>query len=200
MQVSSGVYLWLLILMVAISIPVKHLRKIVNLGGKRDGFFWGSLNTYIILAGAVSLANTIYFYTIEKLLNSTGYFVGVNAFIQNTALMDNHYINVNLIELFGWDRGGIATAFFQQFAFLLLFAVVVHTLTSIQGKWYGWVTNLTIAAILATFIPIRQLRPALLWFFDLIIYSSAFLQISACLLLAAVIYSLNKPILARKVI
>lgn len=198
---SGGIYLWLLVIMAAIFIPLKNFRRIVNIGGKRDGFFWGSMLSYVILSGMVSLVSTAFYYTIDRLLISTGNFVNIEAFMQNTALIENHYIIFNLIELFGWSSNGMLFAFIQQFAFLLLLAAVVHTLTAMQDKWYGWVTDVVIAAILATFIPISVLRPTLLAFFNLIIFNSnAFLQILSCLILSIVIYTLSKPVFSRKAI
>ena len=201
LSISSANYPWLLVLLAAIFIPARNFRKIVNLGGKRDDFFWGSMITYVVLAGAVSLANTILYYTYDHFLISTGTYVGVEAFVRDTSLMDSHYVIVNLIELSGWSANGIFFAVIQQFAFLLLLAAAVHTLTSIQDKWYGWAADVIIAAILAVFIPIASLRVWLIGFFNLIIFhSNAFLQISNCLMLAIVIYAFNKPILARKAI
>lgn len=201
LQISSGNYFWLLIIMAAIFIPTRNFRRIVNLGGKRDGFLWGSLSCYAILAGAVTIANTFFYYTYERFLISTGYYEGYEAFIQNTALMDNHYISVNLIEVFGWIGNGAVLAFVQQFAFLFLLASVIHTLTAMQDKWYGWVTDAIIAAILGVFIPIAPLRAWLIRFFNLIIFNSnAFMQIVACILLAIAVYALSKPIFERKTI
>ena len=201
LQISCADYLWLLIIMAAIIIPTKNFRRIVNLGGKRDGFFWGSLACYAILAAAVTIATTFIYYTYERLLISTGYFTSYEAFIQNPALMDDHYVSVTLTEVFGWVGNGAVIAFFQQFAFLFLLATVVHTFTALQDKWYGWVTDAIIAAILGTFIPIAPLRVLLLGFFNLIIFNSnAFVQISSCILLAIAVYSLSKPIFARKAI
>lgn len=201
LSVSCGNILWLLIILAAIFISAQNLRKIVNLGGKRNGFFWGSMATYTILAIAASLCNTLYYYTIERFFISTGYYISFETFMQNTSLLDTNYVSVNLIELFGWSSHGIFFAILQQFAFLLLLAAVTHTLTSIQDKWYGWLVDASIAAILAVFIPISMLRPTLLAFFNVIIFNSnAFLQIVICLVLAVVIYAFNKPILARKII
>ena len=201
LQVSSGSYFWLLIIMAAIFIPTRNFRRIVNLGGKRDDFFWGSLSCYAILAGAVTLANSFFYYTYEHFLNSTGYYVGYDAFMQNPALMDKYYISVNVMEVFGWYKNGTVIAFIQQFAFLFLLASIVHTLTAIQDKWYGWMTDVIIAGLLGIFIPIAPLRAWLLGLFDLVIFNdNPFMQIAACIMLAIVIYSLSKRIFARKVI
>lgn len=201
LQISSGNSSWLLIIMAAIFIPTKSFRRIVNLGGKRDGFLWGSLWCYATLAGAVAIANTFLYYTYERFLISTGYYADYEAFLQNPALMDNHFISVNLMDVFGWVGNGAVIAFVQQFAFLFLLASVVHTLTAMQDKWYGWVTDAIIAAILGVFIPIAPLRVWLIRFFNLIIFNSnAFIQIAACMLLAIVVYALSKLIFDRKAI
>lgn len=201
LSVSSGVYFWLLVLLAAVFIPALHLRKIINLGGKRHSFFWGSMMTYTALAGVASLANTIYYYTFENFLNRTDYYVGFEAFMRDTSLLDDHFVNANLIELFGWHANGIVLVFIQQFAFLLLLAAIVHTLTAMQDKWYGWVTDIVIAAILAVFIPVSVLRPSLLAVFDFLIFNpNALIQITICLVLAIIIYALSKPIIAKKVI
>jgi hypothetical protein len=201
LNISSGNYFWLLIIFAAIFIPTKNYRRIINLGVKRKHFFWGNLEFYAVLAGAVTVANTAFYYIYDRFLLTTGYYIGYNTFVQNTALMDTHFVSVNLIELFGWSVRGIFFAVVQQFAFLFLLAVVVHTITSIQDKWYGWVVDVLIAAILSVFIPIAPLRACLVWFFYIIIFNSNPLaQITVCMLLAVAIYSLNKPIFARKAI
>jgi hypothetical protein len=163
LQISSGNYSWLLIIMAAIFIPTKNFSRIVNLDGKRNGFFWGSLSCYATLAGAVTIANTFLYYTYERLLISTGYYSGYEMFIQNPTIMDNHYISVNLIEVFGWLGNGAVIAFVQQFAFLFLLASVVHTLTAMQDKWYAWVTDAVIAANSWYLSPSLQINP----FFDI---------------------------------
>ncbi|MCL1917381.1 MAG: hypothetical protein FWG14_03540 [Peptococcaceae bacterium] len=198
---SFAAYLWVLVILAAIFIPAINFRRFVNLGGKRETFFWGSLTSYAILAGAASLVNTIFFYTIDRLIISTEYFVGVEAVMRDPALMDNHYMMLNMIELFGWHEHGVFFVIVQQFAFLFLLAVAIHTFTAIQDKWYGWVADVVIAAIISVFTPIAPLRTALVWFFNQIIFHpNALWQISFCIILAAAIYALNKPIFARKVI
>ena len=201
LQISGGCYFWLLIIMAAIFIPSKNFRRIIHLGGKREDFFWGSLTCHAVLAGAVAVANTVFYHTYERFLVNTSYYADFEAFVQNPAIMDNHYINVNVIDVFGWSGNGVILSILQQFAFLFLLAAVIHTLTAMQDKWYGWVADAAIAAILAVFIPIAPLRGALVWFFGLIIFQpNAFLQITACLILAMLTYSLNKSLFARKAI
>ena len=189
-EISVGCYLWLLPGLAAIFIPARNFRRITNLGGKRNNFFWGSLWVYAILAAAVSLANVFIHFTFDRFLEMSGYY--------DTEAFGGV---VNMLEVFGWLSNGAPVAFIQQFAFLFLFAAFTHTLTAAQDKWYGWAADVVIASIISVFTPITVLRAALAWFFNLIIFHhSALLQIAACLMLALVIYSLNKPIFARKAI
>lgn len=187
---SVGCVLWLLPLMAAIIIPTKNFRRIVNLGGKRDHFIWGSLMVYAALALIISAVNTLIYYTFDSFIQSSGYFGA-----------DHMGGVMNAIEVFGWTANGGIAAFAQQFAFLLLVSAAVHTLVAMQDKWYGWVTDVLLAAIISVFTPIAPLRAVLIGFFNLIIFqSNVFLQIAICLVLAIVIYSANKPIYARKAI
>ena len=136
------------------------------------------------MAAVVSLIGIIFYYTYEQFIFSNYYEGG---------------FTLNPIYWFGWINNGPVIAFFQQFAFLLFFAVFIHTLTAIQDKWYGWATDIIIIAIISVFTPIAPLREKLIWFFTLIIFSSnALLQIIACLILSAAVYPLNKIIFARK--
>jgi hypothetical protein len=183
--VSFGNYLFLFIILGAIFIPAKNFRRMMNLGSKREDFFKGCFVTYLIMTAAVSLISVILYYTYDKFM--------VSAFYRGGTL--------DVLYWFGWLNNGVVVAFLRQFAFLFLFAVFVHTLVAAHDKWYGWVVDVLIIAIICVFTPIAPLRASLVWFFNLIIFhSNAFLQIAACLILAIAIYSLNKLILARKAI
>jgi len=189
-DISIGCYLWLLPALAAIFIPARNFRRIINLGGKRENFFWGSLLTYAILAAMVSLANVFIHYFYDRFMETIGNY-------------DTEFFGgiINLLEVFGWASRGAFVAFIQQFAFLFLFSAFTHTLTAAQDKWYGWVADVAIVVIISVFTPIAPLRAALAWFFNLLLFhQSAFVQITACIFLALGIYSLNKPILARKAI
>ena len=184
-EISIGNYFWILILMAAILIPTQNFSKIINLGGKRDNFFLGCLISYGILTVSVSLCNTIIYYTYDRFFNSVGYLGTM----------------INCIEVFGWNKHGAGIVFVRQFAFLFLLATFFHTLTAVQGKWYGWITNLVIVTIISVFTPIASLRATLAWFFRMIIFHpNPLLHITFSLVLAITVYLLNKPIFARKII
>jgi len=203
-QISFGNILWLIPLLAGIFIPARNFRRIMNLGGKRKNFFWGSLMAYGVLATVVSLANTVIFYVIDRPIINAEYFHPFFPFPAEYFILGEpgHIGGIaNLIDVFGWIHNGPLFAFLQQFALLFLIATFAHTLTAMQDRWYGWVTNVAIIAIISVFTPIALLRGALVWFFNLIIFhNAAVLQIVACLVLAMAIYMINKPILARKAI
>ena len=182
--VAIGNYLFLIVIFGAVFIPSLNFRRMMNLGGKRANFFTGCAVTYLIMTAAVSLAGIIIYYTYDRFVTLAYYSGG----------------SLNVLDVFGWMGNGPVVAFFQQFAFLALFASVAHTLTAAQDKWYGWAADVIIVAIISVFTPIAPLRRALVAFFYLIIFSPALLQIVSCLVLAAAVYMLNKLILARRVI
>jgi hypothetical protein len=96
----------------------------------------------------------------------------------------------SLFEVFGFKRNGPGTAFLRMTAFLLLFCCVLHTLTLVQGRWYGWVIDGLLIAIISVFTPIAPLRAALGWFFTMIIFhDSALVQILSCIVLSAAVYA-----------
>lgn len=178
--VDSANYLYLAVILASIFIPTLNFKKIMHLNGKKLDFYWGTLINYVIIAAVVSLANIVLFLLCKSLFGS-------------------RLIIWNTVVLFGWMSHGIVMAFFQQFFFLLLAAIFIHTLTTMQTFWFGWVADAVLAAIISVFTPIPVLRTALIWFFNMIIFNNnALLQIFVCLILSAVIYTLNLLALQRK--
>lgn len=179
-QLSEGNMLLLVLIVGAVLIPAVNFRKIMHLNGKKVDFFWASLINYIIFSAAISLIDLILYTSLDSFLNPV------------VPLWD-------IIDIFGWTNNGIFFAFYRQFAFYLLLGVVLHTLTSVQTFWWGWVIDLIIAAIISVFTPIASLRQLLVDFFNLIIFNpNPMAHVAVCLSLAAGIYALNIPILSRK--
>jgi hypothetical protein len=181
---SIGWALLLLPVLAGILVPARNFRRIINLGGKRGNFFRGCLLTYALLACTVSLLGVIVYYVIDRPYIAYGRLGGL----------------ITVPELFGWSVNGFIAVFVQQFAFMFLSSVFAHTLAAAQGRWFGFVADGALVAIISVFTPIAPLRTALAQFFHLILFARPPLQITACLFLAMVIYTLNKPILAKKVI
>lgn len=168
---GGGNYLYLLPILLAIFVPAQNFSKLMNLGGKRKDFFRSSILTYVIASGIAILLHILIYFTIDLFLQTK--IAGV----------------IDLFNVFGFMEHGVIIAFFQMLAFLILVCCVLHTLTMIQGHWYGWVTNAVIVIIISVFIPIAPLRAVLVWFFNLIIFhNTVIIQIISCLVLAAIIY------------
>lgn len=179
-SVSPGNMLFLALILSAVFIPTINFKNIMHLNGKKIDFFFGSFLHYVSLSAILSALNLIIYYTLDKLvMTRTGLF--------------------NIVEIFGWTEHGVFIAFLQQFAFLLLLAVVIHTLTSLQSSWVGWTIDLVIAAIISVFTPIVSLREYLIGFFNLILFNSNFsAQIWISIICSVVIYTANLPILIHK--
>ena len=180
--VGFGNFVWLMPLLAAIAIPALNYRRIVNLGGRRVQYFWGAALAYVVLAAAAALANVVLYYAIDRPVTENGRIGGL----------------WNLTQVFGWTAHGPVVAFVQAFAFLLLFTAFVHLLVSMQDRWYGWVLDVAVVAVIAVFTPIAPLRRALVDFFHLVIFGPAVPQILACLVLAAALYAATRPVLAAK--
>ncbi|MEN6313876.1 MAG: hypothetical protein ABFD25_06475 [Clostridiaceae bacterium] len=179
-SVSAGNYLYLLIIFAAIFIPTVNFKKFMHLNARKIDFYWGSFFNYIAFSAAVSISNLIVFYTADR-------FFGTRITIWN------------LVKIFEWSNNGMMLTFLQQFAFLLLTAVFIHTLTSMQTFWFGWTIDAVLAAVISIFIPIAPLKAVLAGFFNIIIFNNnSCLQIIACLGLSAAIYALNYIVLLRK--
>ncbi|MCL2575896.1 MAG: hypothetical protein FWE33_05630 [Defluviitaleaceae bacterium] len=175
--IDSGVndiatYLFALPIFMAIFIPALNFYPFMNLGGKRIDFFQANIITYLI---------TIFIVTaISFLVHST-----IDQFVFN----HNDY-DISLWTTFGFTQNNNFIAMLQMFSFFTLLISAIHAIVLMQGRWYGWVINAIIVAIISVFTPIAPLRAALAWFFNLIIFhDTAILQIINCLILAAIIYT-----------
>ena len=170
---SVGNYLYLLPLCMGVFVAALNFPKLMSLGDKRMDFFKSGIITYAPIAAAVSLASIVTRFTIDKWMLTNSRIAGT----------------LDFYDIFGFINRGIIVAFIQMTAFMLLIAIAAHTLTLIQGRWYGWVVNVAIIAIISVFTPIAPLRAALVWFFNLIIFNEfAIAQILACLIIGAAIY------------
>ncbi len=168
-NITPSNYLYLLCVLAPILIASGNYGKFMNIGVKKKVYLWGCALNYIVISAFVSL------------ICAAGYFFSKTAGISV----------ISLVEIFGWNAN-IFTAFFSSFAFLLLAQMIIHTLTFMQTKWYGWAADLLIAALIGVFIPIPVLRQAWLFFFNLIIFfKPAIVQTAICLILAAAVYATN---------
>jgi hypothetical protein len=181
-DMALGDYLILLPLFMSIFIPAQNFSKLLNLGCRRIDFFKGCLLTYVVAAFLTALAALVLWLVIDP----------VQLFFTSDlwpASDPGEPTLYNLFDVFGFVRNGAAVALIQMFAFLLLVSCAAHTLTLIQGRWYGWLADALLIAVISVFTPIAPLRAALVWFFNMIIFHDlAAVQILSCLVLGAAVY------------
>lgn len=169
--VSLGNYLYLVPVLAAIFVPAVNFTKLMHLGSKRIDFFKSCILIYVLAVFVSSLLCSILHKIIDPVILT--HIEGI----------------YDLSEVFGFAQNGEIIAFFQICAFLTLLCCTIHTLTLIQGRWYGWAADAIIIAIISIFTPIAKLRSVLVWFLNMIIYhDNAIVQICSCLILGAVIY------------
>ncbi|GHU65160.1 hypothetical protein FACS1894184_00400 [Clostridia bacterium] len=181
--VSLGDVGALILVVTAITIPAKCLRRLINLGGKRDDFWYGSVLAYAVMAIVVSLVCLLFNYTVDPLM------------MRHPQVTEQ----LSIIMAFGFMQRGAFVAFFQYTAVWFFFAMFVHTLTLLQDCWIGWSCDVIIVTIISVFTPIAALRAFEVWFWRLVIFQpNAFLQILSCLALGLLLFAVNKPILGRK--
>jgi len=182
-SVSLSWYTWLLVWLAAQWSAGRNYGCILRLGGKRRGFMWGAAATYALLAAAASLVVTVAYYAIDRPLN-------------NFAVLGGFFAPP---DVFGWAAHGPVMVFVEQFAVLLLLAAITHTFKAALARhWYGYAAIAVVVALIAVFSSITPLRHVEGRFFTALLFGgNPALQIILCLVLAAAIYALSKPILDR---
>lgn len=171
---------YLVCLLAPIFIASVNYPKLSNIGVKKKQYFFGCIINYVVFALLASIFGVLEHYFLDDLLSSNGTTI------------------YGLIHIFGWDSNFII-AFLSQFSFLVLVQSIIHTLTFIQTKWYGWLADVTIVVIISVFTPIPALRSVLSFFFNIIIFSSPAIQIPACIVLAILFYMTNLFYLKKRI-
>jgi hypothetical protein len=178
-SLSLGNYPLIFPLLLAIMIPAGNYSKLMNLGGTRKNFFKSCPLNY----AAASLAAAI----LCLILRLTDPLISIHAML-----------SWNLLDVFGFMRHGAVIAVLQMACFLFFWSCAAHTLTMLQGRWYGWVID----AAIITLISLLGLRPIQIgwgWLFHMLIFNNlAFAQIAFCIIAGTAIYAASLPPLKAK--
>lgn len=176
---SNGNYTWLLAVLTPFFFVFYDFAKLMHLGASKKDYLFGCLISYGFLAFCISLVNTVIHLLIDPLYPAQTV--------------------INLMEVCKWTENGIIVAGLQQMFFLLLVMVSLHLLLSMQTRWYGWLTDAALAAVICVFTPIAPLRGVLAAFFQLIMLNgNAVLHICICLFLSAAWSLAGLAVLKRK--
>ena len=176
--ISNGNYTWLPALLSPFFFVFRDFRKLINIGACKKDYFISSFLSYGILALSISLANTLIHTVIDPLYGTKSV--------------------INLMDVCGWTDNGIIIAFIQQACFLMLVMTFLHVLLSMQTKWYGWLTDILLIAVICIFTPFAPLRSLLAGFFRIIMMNSnALQQVFASVFLTALL-SLSGVLILKK--
>ena len=176
---SNGNYTWLLAVLTPFFFVFYDFTKLMHLGASKRDCFFGCLISYGFLALCISLVNTVVHVLIDPVYPAQTV--------------------INLMDVCRWTENGVFVAGLQQMFFLLLVMIFLHMLLSMQTRWYGWLTDAVLVAVICVFTPIAPLRAVLGGFFQIIMFNgSAVLHIGVCLLLSAAFSLAGLAVLKRK--
>lgn len=176
---SNGNYTWLLAVLTPFFFVFYDFTKLMHLGASKRDYFFGCLISYGFLALCISLVNTVVHVLIDPVYPAQTV--------------------INLMDVCRWTENGVLVAGLQQMFFLLLVMIFLHVLLSMQTRWYGWLTDAVLVAVICVFTPIAPLRAVLGGFFEIIMFNgSAVLHIGVCLLLSAAFSLAGLAVLKRK--
>ena len=176
---SNGNYTWLLAVLTPFFFVFYDFTKLMHLGASKRDYFFGCLISYGLLALCISLVNTVVHVLIDPVYPAQTV--------------------INLMDVCRWTENGVLVAGLQQMFFLLLVMIFLHVLLSMQTRWYGWLTDAVLVAVICVFTPIAPLRAVLAGFFQIIMFNgSAVLHIGVCLLLSAAFSLAGLAVLKRK--
>lgn len=176
---SNGNYPWLLAVLTPFFFVFYDFTKLMHLGASKRDYFFGCLISYGFLALCISLVNTVVHVLIDPVYPAQTV--------------------INLMDVCRWTENGVLVAGLQQIFFLLLVMIFLHVLLSMQTRWYGWLTDAVLVAVICVFTPIAPLRAVLGGFFQIIMFNgSAVLHIGVCLLLSAAFSLAGLAVLKRK--
>lgn len=177
---SSGNAWYPLLIVAPVLVATRHITKVMHLNAAKEDFLAGAVLLYALLAASVSAANHAFHYSLDQSWSQT-------------------FQVVNLAETFGWTSNGPLISFLQQFAFLLLLALGVHCLASMQRSWVGWSVGPLLIALCSASLVLEPLVSARTWVAGfLVFHPSAAVQVSSCLIAVAVLYGISLAALRRR--
>ena len=124
---SAACFLFVVPLLAPIVIASTNYTSIMNMGVSKKLYAKACLLDYLLLAALVSLANTLFYFILDK---------------PNDKVLTHIY---NFIFIYGWDN--VFIAFICQLLLIFAIEIVVHTITAMQRKWYGILVDIGIVAL-----------------------------------------------------
>lgn len=139
-QISHANILTIFLICMAVALPVGFFKRAIHLGASRKEYFAGALAIYTVWAAVFALFNIMWL-KVERVV-----------FI--------HYFGTfNILEIFGWDRFGIAGMFVYQFGAYMLLISVLNLLFSGLKHVVGWIVWVVLIAAIPIGTGVPVLRP-----------------------------------------
>lgn len=177
---SSGNAFYVLLFIGPAVVAARHLTKVMHLNAAKESYLGGAVLLYGLLAVGVSAANHAVYYTLDQSWAQT-------------------FQVVNLAAVLGWTSNGALVGFVQQFAFLFVVAVAVHTLASLQRTWLGWSIDLVLIGVFSVSLVMEPLVSMRVWLFDMVaMHTSPLIQVGSCLVAAVLLCGAALFVLRRK--
>lgn len=177
---SSGNAVYAVMVIAPVVVASGHLPKVMHLNATKDAFLAGALLLHGLLAAVVSVVNLAVHYSLDRSWAQT-------------------FQVVNIAERVGWTDHGPLVAFVQQGLLLLVVALGVHCLTSLQRSWVGWTLDVVLITLLGLSLVVEPFVSARARVLDLLVlHQSALVQITVCLLAAGLLYGLSRAVLHRR--
>lgn len=153
-NVSSANMLLVLLPLLAIILPLKTFRPMMNFGDSRRRYFAGLLGVYVVSAVLLALVNSLWW-----------------PFEQN--VIRTYSQTYNLIEVFGWEQFGFIGAFLYQSVFYFFVLVLFNLLFSGLKSPISWVIWTVLIAAIPIGTSIASLRVHVADFFMALLFNDS---------------------------
>lgn len=153
-NVSSANMLLVLLPLLAIILPLKTFRPMMNFGDSRRRYFAGLLGVYAVSAVLLALVNSLWW-----------------PFEQN--VIRTHSQTYNLIEVFGWEQFGFIGAFVYQTVFYFFVLALFNLLFSGLKSPISWVIWTVLIAAIPIGTSIASLRVHVADFFLALLFNDS---------------------------
>ncbi|CAM3305168.1 MULTISPECIES: hypothetical protein [Saccharibacillus] len=151
-NVSAGNLLLILLPMLAIILPLRTFRTMMNFGDSRKRYFAGLLLVYAVSALGLALCNSLWWPLEQNVIR-------------------DYSQTYNLIEVFGWDGFGAVGIFLYQAAFYFFVLTLFNLLFSGVKSPVSWVLWAVLIAAIPIGTSIASLRVHVADFFLALLFN-----------------------------
>ncbi|MDO3409395.1 hypothetical protein QWJ34_06440 [Saccharibacillus sp. CPCC 101409] len=153
-QISSGNMLLALLPIVAILLPLRTFRQMLNFGASRSEFFKGQIAIYAFAALLLALFNSLWW-------------------LLETGFIRDYRQTINILEVFHWTQFGPVGMFVYQTVFYFFVLTLFNLLFSGLQSAAGWVLWVLLIAAIPVGTAIASLRVHVADFFLALLFNDS---------------------------